>query len=114
MLFDKPGLLLVQTDDVADKKIIRAVVAMFRSPAGCLPSEAQHNLVRRQQSFQLRYWRLPVTRRARDLALFGSIRAHGKADTAQLHDPFRNLVDQFALLCLVIVEHQMQFAEGCA
>ena len=59
----------------------------------------------------MRHRRLTVARRARDLTLLRGVRTHGDADAAELHDAFRDLVDQLAPLRLVLVEQQMQLAE---
>ena len=101
---------LVQPDEVADEKIVGAVVALLGAAAGGPAGEAQNDFVRQQQAIELRHRRLTVARRARDLTLLLGVRTHGDAD-AQLHDAFRDLVDQLALLRLVLVEQQMQLAE---
>ena len=46
MFREKPRLLLVQPDDIADEKVVRAIVARIRRRFGRLPGFSQDLAVR--------------------------------------------------------------------
>src|SRR6266550_5819006 len=114
VLADEPGLQLVGPEDVADDKVVGALIAGVAGGFGDVEATLDDDLVGLEEAGDLDGHLFPASRRALDAGGLGYVAAHGDGDAAEKLDALGDGVDHFDLLVEVLVEEEVKLVEGGA
>src|SRR6266851_1119292 len=114
MFGDEPDLQLVGADDVADQKIVGAVVAGFVGLFGHSAGFLEDHFVSLEEARNLNRHFFAAARWTGNDGGFGDVGGHGQADGAEALNAFGDAVYQFILFFVVFIEEQMYLVEGVA
>ncbi len=108
LLGDEPHLKFVRPENLADQKIVGAIVAVLFGGFGRFASFFDDQFVCLKQPIQLHVHIFPAARRTLDARRLGDIGGHGDRNSAQCLNSLGDRVHQFHLLVEMFVEEKMK------
>src|ERR1700733_485689 len=104
MLSNEPGLQFVRSKNIADNKVVRALIASFIRLLRDIQAALNNDLVGLEQPRDLYRNLFPAARRTLYPGNLGNITAHGNRNAAKELNPFCNGIDHLDLLTEVLIK----------
>lgn len=112
VLAQEPDLQFIRTENVADHKVIGAIVADRRSAARQRAALTNDDLMGIQQARELYRNFLSSAGWAFNLSGFGHIRSHGDAHPTEKLNTLGNIIHQFHLFAKMFIKQQVKLVKG--
>ena len=114
MFGEEPDLEFVGANDIADEKIVGAIVAGVIGFFGHGASFLEDHFMGFEEAGNLDGSFFAAARWARNDGCLRNIRGHGDADAAEELDAFGDRVHEFDLFAEMLIEEHMELIEGVA